>query len=177
MNQMNRQARIDPQTVVGWGVDADPRNDPTYPMRDRSQDDGPDANWIRPPLQHPGVEILQSVEHNRTPAVMGTTVPPRGASGAVRRAAFHYSESDWRHWLMLMGADRMNVVEGVVDDLAGGRVPNILGEMGARAEWQHNRAGFVRKAVIVAGASLLVATLFSARQKQKQKQLPRRRRP
>jgi hypothetical protein len=27
---------VDTSTIVGWGVDADPRNDPTYPYRDRS---------------------------------------------------------------------------------------------------------------------------------------------
>ena len=33
-------------------------------------------------------------------------------SGAMRRLAFRWSESHWLHWLMLMGADRVNVVEG-----------------------------------------------------------------
>ncbi len=31
----------------------------------------------------------------------------------IRRAAFRYSKNDLRHWLMLMGADRVNVVEGM----------------------------------------------------------------
>lgn len=167
MTTIARQQRIDPQTVIGWGVDADPRNDPTYPMRDRSKDDGPGMNWQRPPLQRPNVEILRSIEHNRMPAVMGTGQPPSGVSGSMRRAAFGYSESDWRHWLMLMGADRVNVVEGVLADLSEGHIPNIPGEMGARAEWEHNRAGFVRKAVIVAGAALLVAALVKARRDQR----------
>jgi hypothetical protein len=151
---------IDPATVNGWGVDADPRNDPTYPMRDRSQDDGPGMNWQRPTLQRTNVEILQSVEHKQRPAVVGTSVPPSGLSGAIRRTAFGYSESDWRHWLMLMGADRINVVEGIVADFAQGRVPNIPGEMGIRSEWEHNKAGLVQKAVIVAGVSLALAMLF-----------------
>jgi hypothetical protein len=155
---------IDPATVNGWGVDADPRNDPTYPYRDRSQDDGPGMNWQRPTLQRTNVEILQSVEHKRRPAVVGTTVPPSGLSGAVRRTAFGYSESDWRHWLMLMGADRINVVEGIFADLAQGRIPNIPGEMGIRAEWEHNKAGLVQKAVIVAGVSLAIALLLKRRE-------------
>ena len=28
--------RIDTATVLGWAVDADPKNDPTYPYRDRA---------------------------------------------------------------------------------------------------------------------------------------------
>ena len=46
-----QQGRIDPAGVIGWGVDADPENDPTYPMRDASQDDQRGMTWHRPPLQ------------------------------------------------------------------------------------------------------------------------------
>ena len=80
--------RIDPKTVLGWGVDANPENDPTYPMRDRSHEEKTGSNWLRPPVQNPGVEILQSNEHIRRPAVVGTSTPPRGLSGVIRRAAF-----------------------------------------------------------------------------------------
>lgn len=124
------QPRIDPETVKGWNVDADTNNDPTRPMRDRAGDDGSGLDWARPPLQAVDVEILQSVEHERLPAVVGTAVPPSGVSGALRRAAFRYSESQWGHWLMLMMADRVNVVEGVFSDLTRGRPPNPLIEMG-----------------------------------------------
>lgn len=140
---------IDPATVPGWGIDADPENDPTYPMRDQSQDHGLSKDWDRPPVQHPDMEILQSIEHLRQPAVVGTSVPPSGLSGMLRRSAFRWSESNWLHWLILMGADRINVVEGVVADLAHGRVPNIPGEMGIRAELAHNKAGFVKKVAVI----------------------------
>ena len=43
------------------------------------------------------------------------------------------------------------MVEGVVEDLTHGHVPNILGEMGIKSEWQHNKQGLVKKAAI-AGA-------------------------
>ena len=33
---------INPEDVIGWGVDADSRNDPTYPMRDRTVETGSD---------------------------------------------------------------------------------------------------------------------------------------
>ena len=163
MNQDSRQT-IDPATVNGWGVDADPRNDPTYPMRDRSADTETHMNWKRPPLQRPGVEVLQSMEHNRRPAVFGTSSPPSGISGMIRRAAFGYSESDWRHWLMLLGADRINMVEGIVADLGRGHVPNVPAEMGMRAEWQHNKSGLVRK-VAIAAAVTVVAVALLDRQK------------
>lgn len=122
--------RIDPATVTGWGVDADPENDPTWPMRDRTGEDGRGAHWSRPPQQTPGVEILRSVEHEHLPAAVGATLPPRGLSGALRRQAFRFSESQWGHWLLLILADRVDTVEGLVDDLRRGRLPNPLVEMG-----------------------------------------------
>jgi hypothetical protein len=153
---------VDPSTIRGWGVDADPSNDPTYPMRDQSQDQGLTAVWERPPLQDAQVEILQSIEHVRRPAVVGTSTPPAGISGMLRRTAFRWSESNWLHWLILLGADRVNMVEGVVGDLAHARVPNIPAEMGIRSELRFNKRGLARKAG-VAGAIALVAVGFAMR--------------
>jgi len=152
---------IDPSKVPGWGVDANPKNDPTYPMRDRSHEDKRGMSWNRPPQQEETVEILQSIERNNLTAVFGTSTPPSGVSGILRRQAFRYSESEWAHWLMLLAADRVNVIEGVVEDLGRGRIPNIPGEMGIRSELAHNRSGLVRKALI-AGAVLGVG-IFAAR--------------
>ncbi|MET3713689.1 hypothetical protein SAMN03159338_3823 [Sphingomonas sp. NFR04] len=152
-------ALFDTSTIPGWGVDADPRNDPTYPMRDQTQDHGLTRQWDRPPIQRTDVEILQSIEHVRRPAVVGTSTPPSGLSGVLRRLAFRWSESNWLHWLLLLGADRINVVEGVVDDLAHAKLPNIPGEMGIRAELAHNKRGFATKVAVVAGLTLTVALL------------------
>ena len=146
------QALVDTSAIPGWGVDADPENDPAYPYRDRSKDDHR-LDRERPPQQGSEVEILQSIEHVRTPAVYGTAVPPSGLSGVVRRGAFRWSESNWLHWLLLMGADRINVVEGVVEDLVRGRVPNIPGEMGIRSEWRHNKKGLAKKTAVLAGVA------------------------
>ena len=151
----------DPTTIPGWGVDADPANDPTYPYRDRSKDDGPGMNWARPPVQRSDVEILQSVEHLRRPAVFGTSTPPSGLSGMIRRAAFRYSESHWLHWLMLMGADRVNVVEGLGQDLARAKFPNIPAEMGIRSEWKHNKKGLAKKVAVMGALSVMALALIS----------------
>lgn len=160
-----RNRPIDPSTVPGWGVDADPQNDPTYPMRDFARDDSRGMNWTRPPQQRARVEVLTSIEYNARPAVVGTSTPPRGVSGVIRRQAFRYSESQWAHWLMLMAADRVNVVEGVVDDLARGRVPNVPAEMGARAELAHNGSGLAAKLALTGaaiGLGILVSRLARA---------------
>ncbi|MEG3165324.1 hypothetical protein U1701_12035 [Sphingomonas sp. PB2P19] len=154
---------VDTAKIPGWGVDADPGNNPTYPMRHIEDQKDRGLTWQRPALQEPSVEILRSIEHNRLPAVLGTSTPPSGLSGMIRRFAFRRSESDWWHWLLLMGADRINVVEGVIDDLGHGKVPNIPAEMGARAEWQHNKTGLAKKVAVVGGLSLAVFLLFRGR--------------
>lgn len=162
MSSSSRQ-RIDPATVNGWGVDADPRNDPTYPLRDRSGDTSKTMNWKRPALQAASVEVLRSIEHNRRPAVFGVSSPPAGISGMIRRTAFTYSESDWRHWLMLLGADRVDMVEGILDDLGRGHIPNMPAEMGLRAEWRHNRPAMLRKLAVTAAVSLVTIACWRAR--------------
>ena len=144
---------VDTAKIPGWGVDADPKNDPTYPIRDRSKDEGLAFNWQRPAHQVTDVEILQSIEHKTRPAVVGTSTPPSGISGMIRRLAFRWSESNWMHWLLLMGADRINVVEGVAQDLGRLKVPNIPAEMGIKAEWQHNKKGLVQKVAIGAAVA------------------------
>jgi hypothetical protein len=62
-----------------------------------------------------------------------------------------------------MGADRINVVEGVVEDLAHGKIPNIPAEMGARAEWRHNRMGIVTKTAAVLGVAAGLMALARSR--------------
>jgi hypothetical protein len=154
---------VDTAAIPGWGVDADTRNDPTFPIRHREDLETRGLTWERPTQQDPDVEILTSIEHNRLPAVVGTSTPPSGLSGMIRRYAFRRSESDWWHWLLLMGADRINVVEGVIEDLGHGKVPNIPAEMGARAEWAHNKKGLATKAAVVASVSLGLFMVFRER--------------
>lgn len=151
-------SRIDTATVPGWGVDADPENDPAYPMRHAEEMETRGLDWQRPAIQQSAVEVLQSIEHNRRPAVTGTSTPPQGLSGMVRRAAFKRSESDWFHWLMLMSADRLSVAEGIIDDARRGRVPNIPAEMGVRAEWRHNKKGLAIKSVVMLGIGATLVT-------------------
>lgn len=147
----------DPVPVNGWGVDADPANDPTYPMKKRTDAEHRGYTWDRPPLQPDTVEILHSNERPGLTSVFGTAAPPSGLSGMLRRFAFRYSESSYGHWLPLMLADRVNMVEGVVDDLKHGRVPNVPGEMGLAADWKHNRTRLLMKCLIGAG---IIASLY-----------------
>jgi hypothetical protein len=152
----------DTALIVGWGADADTRNDPTYPYRDRSKDDH-SGEWERPTQQKPQVELLQSVEHKRLPAVFGTSSPPSCVSGSIRRLAFRWSESNWAHWLLLIAADRVNMVEGLAEDLGRGHIPNIPKEMGVPAEWRHNKTGLMKKLAVAGLIGGTVAGLVLAR--------------
>ena len=151
--------RHDGRDVPGWGADLDPANRPAVP-KERTPPRLEHVHWDRPAQQaNPGIEVFHSIERPGLTPVYGTTVPPRGLSGRVRALAFRYSESDLRHWMLLLLADRVDMGEGILDDLAHGHVPNLFREMGGAAEWRYNRAGFVRKA-LVASALVGVAVVL-----------------
>lgn len=144
--------------IKGWGIDADRENEPTYPMKNYTGDDHQRLNYVRPYQQPQTVEVLHSNERPGLTAVHGTSTPPSGLSGMIRRYAFKYSEGSWGHWLPLILADRVNVVEGVIDDLKRGYVPNFFAERGWNAEWKYNRKGVMQKvAVGVVVTSAIVA--------------------
>jgi hypothetical protein len=147
----------DPSQIKGWGVDADPKNDPTYPMKNRNDGEHAGYSWERPPQQPITVEVLHSNERPDVTAVFGTSTPPSGLSGVLRRIAFGYSESSYGHWLPLVLADRVGVVEGVLSDLKHGQVPNVFAERGWKAEWEHNRTSLVRR--ILVGVALVSAAV------------------
>ena len=109
--------RIRPSEVKGWGIDADPENDPTYPIKKRNNGEHDGYSWERPTQQPIDVEVLHSNERPNVSAAFGTATPPAGLSGMIRREAFKFSENSYGHWLPLMLADRVGIVEGVVDDL------------------------------------------------------------
>ncbi len=146
---IRKRADGDGTSIEGWGADLDHKNRPAYPMeRTPPRLDNPPAH--RPVDQPLNMTVYHSVERPGVTPVFGTSTPPSGLSGMMRSLAYKISENDIRHWLLLLLADRVNVVEGLADDVLSGRVPNILAEMGIKAEWQHNRAGLLRKVAIVA---------------------------
>jgi len=151
-----------PSQLPGWNIDNDPENDPTYPMRTRTPDDHKGYSWERPTQQPINIEVLHSIERPNITAVFGTSVPPSGLSGVIRRFAFKYSENSYLHWLPLLLADRVNVVEGVLADLAHGQVPNIFAEKGYPVEWKYDRKGLIIKlataAAIVGGSVVLLSS-------------------
>jgi hypothetical protein len=118
--------------IPGWGVDLDPADRPSYPKL-RSPETG--AHWRFPERQPERAPRERSVEHRVLTPVFGTAQPLRGLSGRVRRLAYaRWSEGRNPHWLALIAADRIDVVEGTVEALLRGRPDGVITETGVAAE-------------------------------------------
>jgi hypothetical protein len=157
----------DYKTIPGWGIDADPENEPTYPIKNYTGDDHARVNYERAGQQPIDQEILMSNERPAMTRVFGTAVPPSGLSGMIRRYAFTHSEDRYRHWLPLILADRINVVEGIIEDIRNGHFPNIPLERGWKVEWKYNPRGMFAKAALVAATGLFVFFVCSGKKKKK----------
>jgi hypothetical protein len=151
--------------IKGWGVDYNPEDEPNYPMKKYTGDDHNRLNYERPAQQQVDMEILRSTERPTISAVFGTAVPPTGLSGMIRRLAYKFSESEYGHWLGLLLADRVNVVEGLVQDLGRAHIPNIFAERGGKAEWKHNRKGAVKKIAVAAILTTALIVLVNRKNK------------
>ena len=119
-------------TIPGWGVDLDPKDRPAYPKENYTRDTG--AHWDFPERQAGHEAREKSPEHKWVTPVFGTSVPLKGLSGVIRRAAYRYGEGRARHWLMLIAADRVDVIESRLTALASGKPDNPFAEAGLMAE-------------------------------------------
>ena len=79
----------------------------------------------------------------------------------IRRFAFKYGKSHYGHWLLLLLADRVNVVEGVLDDLRHGHIPDIFAEKDYETEWEHNKIRLIIKLTTVAALVTGTVVLLS----------------
>ena len=124
--------------IPGWGVDLDPADRPSYPKLGDFRDQT-GAHWDFPERQ-PGAEDREhSIEHRFVTPVFGTAQPRRGLSGRLRTLAYaRWSEGRNAHWLALVAADRIDVVEGTLEALVKGRPDNVLAETGVVAELHHH---------------------------------------
>jgi hypothetical protein len=144
----------------GWALDVDLANNPTYPMRDRHLPEEKGYSWERPSQQPVEVEVLHSNERPNITAVFGTSSPPSGLSGMLRRFAYNYSESSNMHWVPLILADRVNMLEGIVSDVGHGRLPNVFEEAGWGVQWRYERGRLLRRIGMMGLLGVAVAAPF-----------------
>ncbi|TAK03041.1 MAG: hypothetical protein EPO39_12715 [Candidatus Manganitrophaceae bacterium] len=122
--------------IVGWGVDLDPKNRPAVPKEKFNANTG--AHWDFPERQVERWPREKSPEHKFLTPVFGTACPPKGLSGAVRRYAYTFSEGRTAHWLLLLGADRLDVIESRLGALLRGRPDNPITETGVLSEFKRH---------------------------------------
>lgn len=170
MDQTNQRLSMDLATKIpGWGVDLDPAVRPGIP-RDQARMINSDQLYPNFDQQVPPHTIFKSTEHAELTPVFGTSCPPRGLSGLIRSQAYKLSEGQITHWLMLMTADRIDVVEGLLEDLSHFRIPNIPKEMGWKADFKYNKRG-VAKAALIVGSVAISAIALSKYLDQRRTQL------
>jgi hypothetical protein len=120
--------------IPGWGVDLDHDDRPSVP-RERFDPDASGAHWDLPDRQPQKWTRERSLEHLVLTPVFGTSCPPRGLSGAIRRLAYaRYSEATAAHWLLLLAADRVDSKEAMLRSLLAGRPDNPVAETGVLSE-------------------------------------------
>jgi hypothetical protein len=124
--------------IPGWGADLDPADRPSVP-RERFDPSFAGAHWEHPEQQPERWPRERSVEHTQLPPVFGTTCPPKGLSGAVRKLAYaKYSEGQAAHWLLLMAGDRVDAVESSLRSLFSLRPDNPITQTGMLPEVKHH---------------------------------------
>jgi hypothetical protein len=124
--------------IPGWGADLDPADRPSVPKL-RSAPDGNGAHWDFPERQPEDRPRERSVEHEFLTPVFGTTCPPRGVSGLMRKAAYRrYSEGRAAHWLLLLAADRVDAWESHLRSFLTLRPDNPITETGVLSEFSHH---------------------------------------
>lgn len=126
--------------IPGWGVDLDYDERSAVPEED--YDPGATgAHWDFPERQEELWPRERSPEHAFLPPVFGTVSPPRGISGAIRKYAYTLGEGKSSHWLLLMAADRVDVMESMVEAALQGRPDNPITESGVAAELTRDGLG------------------------------------
>jgi hypothetical protein len=123
--------------IPGWGADLDHADRPSVP-RMKFDPAATGAHWDLPEQQPENRPRERSIEHERLTPVFGTSIPTRGLSGVVRRYAYRsYSEGRAAHWLLLLGADRIDAVESHLASFLTLHPDNPFTETGIRSEFTH----------------------------------------
>ena len=81
---------MDQNLIPGWGIDRRPENRPGVPLEQE---------------RHVAHDTLEGK------APYTVTVPLRGLSGIMRRAAYRLPDWKARRWMLLMLADRVDLLE------------------------------------------------------------------
>jgi hypothetical protein len=126
--------------IPGWGADLDPADRPSYPREQPGIETG--AHWDFPERQPEKWPRERSIEHGMLTPVFGTSTPPAGVSGVIRKYAYaRFSEGRAAHWMLLIAADRVDAWEHHLRSLATLRPDNPVTETGVLSEFSRHGIG------------------------------------
>ncbi|WP_431879564.1 hypothetical protein [Amycolatopsis sacchari] len=124
--------------IPGWGADLDPKDRPSVPKL-QWQEDRTGAHWEFPERQPEKWPRERSIEHEFLTPVFGTSCPPRGFSGMLRKLSYRkYSEGRAAHWLLLLAADRVDAWESHARSLLTLRPDNPVTQTGVLSEFSRH---------------------------------------
>ena len=124
--------------IPGWGADLDPKDRPAVP-REQFDPGRSGAHWDFPERQVEKWPRERSIEHAFLTPVFGTSCPPKGLSGVMRKYAYQkFSEARAAHWLILIAADRVDSVESNLRSFATLRPDNPITETGVLSEFKRH---------------------------------------
>ena len=122
---------------MGWGADSSREDRPGVPQELDPPHPLGNAHWQSPEQQSAARPPSAIERHHELTPVYGTVNPPRALSGVIRRMAYRLPDYKRRRWLMLMLADRVDVIEHtLLPSALGVAVLGLLGlgaVMGIRA--------------------------------------------
>ena len=123
--------------IPGWGVDLDPNDRPSVP-RETFDPTLSGAHWDFPERQPEKWPRERSIEHKFLTPVFGTSCPPKGVSGVLRKYAYTLSEARAAHWVILLAADRVDSLESNLRSLLTLHPDNPITETGVLSELSHH---------------------------------------
>ncbi|HWE22804.1 MAG TPA: hypothetical protein VG496_02575 [Myxococcales bacterium] len=94
-----------------YGSDLPGSERPGVPMETSPRALTPTVHWREPERQPPDRRVTKRRELQQLTPVFSSAYPPRGISGVLRRAAYRIPETHPQHFLTLMLADRVDVLE------------------------------------------------------------------
>jgi hypothetical protein len=127
MNEMSAAAAHAPFPTDG-AVDESPLDRPGIPAESSPPEPLASAHWITPERQTTAPEPLVGHGLELTP-IFSTAIPAQGLSGVLRRAAYRIPDYRAGRWLLLLFADRVDVLEQRPKALL--RAAGVAGLLGA----------------------------------------------
>ncbi|MRG94990.1 hypothetical protein [Polyangium spumosum] len=105
MGKMNHRSN----DLPFWGADLGPEDRPGVP---RETSPHPMGNT---PAQQPLEDAARTrPEKTRMTPVFSTALPPRGLAGKLRLIAYAIPDHHTSHWMLVLAADRVDVIEGLI---------------------------------------------------------------